>query len=91
MTDLSPQKLAAGRARFGTLTVEGRRSTVERKNLVAKWELHFARTREFKYYRLTLAGQRQLRAEISRWEAVVEAIASDHNISPMAPVTSSPG
>jgi PadR family transcriptional regulator, regulatory protein PadR len=50
---------------------------LERKGLVAaKWELHKERKREFKYYRLTPAGRRQLRSEASRWNALVDAIAS---------------
>ena len=50
---------------------------LERKGLVsAKWELHKERKREFKYYRLTPAGRRQLRTEASRWQVLVEAIAS---------------
>ena len=50
---------------------------LERKGLVsAKWEVHKERKREFKYYRLTPAGRRQLRTETSRWQALVEAIAS---------------
>jgi PadR family transcriptional regulator, regulatory protein PadR len=50
---------------------------LERKGLiVAKWELHKERKREFKYYRLTPAGRRQLKAEASRWQGLVEAIAS---------------
>lgn len=49
---------------------------LERKGLVAaKWELHEARKREFRYYRLTPAGRRQLRAETSRWQEIVDAIA----------------
>ncbi len=50
---------------------------LERKGLVtAKWELHSERKREFKYYRLTPAGRRQLRTEASRWQVLVEAIAT---------------
>jgi PadR family transcriptional regulator, regulatory protein PadR len=50
---------------------------LERKGLVsAKWELHKERKREFKYYKLTPAGRRQLRSEASRWQELVEAIAS---------------
>jgi PadR family transcriptional regulator PadR len=50
---------------------------LEQKGLVsAKWELHKERKREFKYYRLTPAGRRQLHAEASRWQELVEAIAS---------------
>lgn len=50
---------------------------LERRGLViAKWELHEERKREFKYYRLTPAGRRRLRAEASRWRELVEAIGS---------------
>jgi PadR family transcriptional regulator, regulatory protein PadR len=49
---------------------------LERRGLVAaRWELHKERKREFKYYRLTLKGRRQLRAEASRWDTLVAAIA----------------
>lgn len=49
---------------------------LERKGwVVAKWELRQHRNREFKYYRLTPAGQRQLRKETSRWQTLVKAIA----------------
>ncbi len=43
--------------------------------LAAAWELHPERKREFKYYRLTPAGRRQLSAEHTRWRSIVEAIA----------------
>jgi PadR family transcriptional regulator, regulatory protein PadR len=50
---------------------------LERKGLVAaKWERHKERKREFRYYRLTPTGRRQLQSEASRWQALVEAIAS---------------
>jgi PadR family transcriptional regulator, regulatory protein PadR len=48
---------------------------LERKGLIAgKWELHKLRKREFKYYRLTPRGERQLAAEEVRWKALVHAI-----------------
>lgn len=48
---------------------------LERKGLVtANWELHEGRKREFKYYRLTAAGRRRLRAETSRWQELADAI-----------------
>ena len=48
---------------------------LERKRLITgKWELHKERKREFKYYRITPRGERQLVAEESRWKAVVHAI-----------------
>lgn len=50
---------------------------LERKGLVsAKWELHKERKREFKYYKLTSTGRRQLRSEASRWQELAEAIAN---------------
>ena len=39
-----------------------------------KWETRGELTRELKYYRLTPAGRRQLRAEQSKWDQLVEAI-----------------
>ena len=48
---------------------------LERKGwLAAKWESRDGR-REFKYYRLTARGRRQLSAEESKWKRLVEAIA----------------
>ena len=41
----------------------------------ARWEKPKYRNREFKFYRLTPAGRRQLRAEESRWDQLVQAIA----------------
>jgi DNA-binding PadR family transcriptional regulator len=49
---------------------------LERKGWVAsKWELAKDRNREFKYYRLTPAGQKQLIAEESKWRQLTSAIA----------------
>jgi PadR family transcriptional regulator len=49
---------------------------MERKGwIVAKWELSRERNREFKYYRLTPAGRRQLSQEESRWKQVAAAVA----------------
>lgn len=46
-----------------------------RKGLVSgRWELHKERKREFKYYRLTRAGERHLAAEHSRFEMAVSAV-----------------
>ena len=39
-----------------------------------KWETRGELTRELKYYRLTPAGRKQLRAEQSKWDQLVEAI-----------------
>lgn len=49
---------------------------LERKGWVtAKWETAKDRNREFKYYRLTAAGKKQLAAEESKWKHLAEAIA----------------
>jgi transcriptional regulator len=42
--------------------------------IAGRWETHPARKREFKYYRLTAAGRRQLVAEHARWRTLAEAI-----------------
>ena len=48
---------------------------LERKGLLAaKWEMPKDRTREFKYYRLTPAGKKQLAAEQSKWRLLVASI-----------------
>ena len=49
---------------------------LERKAWVAaKWEMPKDRKREFKYYRLTPAGRKQLHAEESKWKQMTAAIA----------------
>ena len=49
---------------------------LERKGWVAsKWETAKDRNREFKYYRLTPAGRKQLAREKSRWKQLAAAIA----------------
>src|SRR5215831_5075409 len=49
---------------------------LEKKDLVsAKWEKAKDRNREFKYYRLTAAGRKQLAAEESKWKQMADAIA----------------
>ena len=49
---------------------------LERKGWVsAKWETAKDRNREFKYYRLTAAGKKQLAAEESKWKQMAGAIA----------------
>ncbi len=40
----------------------------------AKWELHKERNREFKYYRLTPLGRKQLIRERSKWTQMAAAI-----------------
>jgi len=48
---------------------------LERKGwLASKWEAETGRTREFKYYRLTAAGKKQLLAEESKWQRLARAI-----------------
>jgi len=49
---------------------------MERKNWIAsKWEMAKDRNREFKYYRLTPAGRRQLAREESKWKQMARAVA----------------
>lgn len=43
--------------------------------VVSKWETAKDRNRQFKYYRLTAAGRKQLAAEESRWRQLAGAIA----------------
>ena len=49
---------------------------LERKGWVSsKWEMAKDRNREFKYYRLTPAGRKQLVAEESKWQKLTGAVA----------------
>ena len=49
---------------------------LERRGWVsARWEKARDRNREFKYYRLTAAGRRQLLREQSKWKQLVNAMA----------------
>ncbi len=49
---------------------------LERKGWVlSKWEQAPDRNREFKYYRLTPAGRKQLLAEESNWKQMANAVA----------------
>jgi transcriptional regulator len=49
---------------------------LERKGwITGKWEMARDRNREFKYYRLTSAGKKQLVAEESKWKQLAGAIA----------------
>lgn len=43
--------------------------------ICAKWEKAPDRNREFKYYRLTERGKKQLVVEESQWKQMVEAVA----------------
>lgn len=48
---------------------------LERKGwITAKWEMAKDRNREFKYYRLTPAGRKQLATEHSKWKLLVASI-----------------
>lgn len=50
---------------------------MERKGwIISKWETAKAGNREFKYYRLTAAGRKQLVREESRWKKVAAAVAT---------------
>jgi PadR family transcriptional regulator PadR len=42
--------------------------------ITSKWEMAPDRNREFKYYRLTPAGKKQLMAEDSKWKRMTEAV-----------------
>jgi PadR family transcriptional regulator len=49
---------------------------LERKGWIgSKWEMAKDRNREFKYYRLTPAGKKQLAAQESKWKQMAGAIA----------------
>ena len=47
----------------------------ERGWVSAKWEMAPDRNREFKYYRLTDKGKKQLVVEESQWKQMAEAVA----------------
>ena len=48
---------------------------VKRGWITAKWETAPDRNREFKYYRLTEKGKKQLVVEESQWKQMAEAVA----------------
>lgn len=49
---------------------------LERRGWVSsKWEMEPDRKREFKYYRLTEKGRKQLMVEESRWKQMADAVA----------------
>ena len=49
---------------------------MERKGWIAsRWEAAKDRNREFKYYRLTPAGRKQLASKESKWKQVATAVA----------------
>ena len=43
--------------------------------IVSKWEMAPDRNREFKYYRITEKGRKQLVVEESQWKQMAEAVA----------------
>ena len=43
--------------------------------IIAKWEKATDRNREFKYYRLTEKGRKQLSLEESQWKQMTDAVA----------------
>jgi PadR family transcriptional regulator, regulatory protein PadR len=50
---------------------------MERKGwIISKWEIAKDRNREFKYYRLTPAGKKQLARQESRWKRLTAAVAT---------------
>src|SRR6266853_1834636 len=50
---------------------------MERKGwIISKWEMAKERNREFKYYRLTQVGRKQLAREESKWKQLTTAVAT---------------
>ena len=50
---------------------------MERKGwIISKWEMAKERNREFKYYRLTPAGRKQLARQESKWKQLAAAVAT---------------
>jgi PadR family transcriptional regulator PadR len=50
---------------------------MERKGwIISKWETAKERNREFKYYRLTPVGRKQLAREESKWKKMAAAVAT---------------
>jgi DNA-binding PadR family transcriptional regulator len=50
---------------------------MERKGwIISKWEMAKERNREYKYYRLTSAGRKQLAREESKWKQLAAAVAT---------------
>ena len=57
-------------------TLYGALMRLEKKGwIVSKWETAKDRNREFKYYRLTPSGRKQLAHEESKWKQLTAAIA----------------
>jgi len=44
--------------------------------IISKWEMAKERNREFKYYRLTPAGRKQLARQESKWKQLAAAVAT---------------
>jgi PadR family transcriptional regulator PadR len=44
--------------------------------IISKWEMAKERNREFKYYRLTADGRKQLAREESKWKQLTAAVAT---------------
>jgi transcriptional regulator len=56
---------------------------MERKGwIISKWEKSKERNREFKYYRLTSKGRKQLVHEESKWKQLAAAVARVLSLSP---------
>src|SRR5215470_10599265 len=56
---------------------------LERRGWVtAKWEKATERNREYKYYRLTAAGRKQLTREESKWQQLAGAITRLMGVTP---------
>ena len=62
--------------RCSTVHYIPRYNRLERRGwVVSKWEMAPDRNREFKYYRLTDKGKKQLVIEESKWKRMTEAVA----------------
>jgi PadR family transcriptional regulator, regulatory protein PadR len=56
---------------------------MERKGwIISKWEMAKDRNREFKYYRLSPLGRKQLVREESRWKQLAAAVATVMRLAP---------
>jgi len=56
---------------------------MERKGwITSKWEMAKDRNREFKYYRLTPAGRKQLVSKESKWKQMAAAVARVMRLAP---------
>ena len=57
------------------VTLSGTASAGRKRWVTSKWEMAPDRNREFKYYRLTEKGRKQLVVEESQWKQMAEAVA----------------